>query len=315
LDNTFNPGASYDVYSLAVQADGKILVGGWFSTLGGQVRNYIGRLNADGTLDSGFNPGASSSVESFAVQADGKILVGGGFSTLGGQTRYCIGRLNADGTLDGAFDPGASSSVYSLAVEADGKILMGGDFYTLGGQTRDRIGRLNSTGPATQSLGYADSTITWLRGGTSPEAWRTTFDHSTNGSDWISLGVGDRIPGGWQLTNVSLPPTSTLRARGYASGGHYNASGWFVETSSGAAAFALQPASRTNDAGTTATFSVTACGSQPLSFQWLKNGAALVDGGNISGVTAPTLTLSNVLAADAGAYRVAVSNAQNSVTS
>ena len=47
---------------LAVQADGKILVGGDFTTLGGQTRNYLGRLNADGTLDSGFNPGADGIV-------------------------------------------------------------------------------------------------------------------------------------------------------------------------------------------------------------------------------------------------------------
>src|ERR1017187_6248760 len=90
--DTFNPGASYKVYSLAVQADGKILVGGGFTTLGGQTRNYLGRLNVDGTVDSGFNPGANNYVLSLAVQADGKILVGGYFSTLGGQTRNHLGR-------------------------------------------------------------------------------------------------------------------------------------------------------------------------------------------------------------------------------
>src|SRR6266436_4331042 len=87
LPDSFNPGANYVVTSLAVQADGKILVGGFFSTLGGQSRNYIGRLNADGTLDTSFNPGTGSYVESVAVQADGKILVGGGFTTLAGQSR------------------------------------------------------------------------------------------------------------------------------------------------------------------------------------------------------------------------------------
>ena len=65
------------MYSLAVQADGKVLVGGHIDTLGGQSRNGIGRLNADGTLDRGFNPGAGGEVNSLAVQADGKILVGG----------------------------------------------------------------------------------------------------------------------------------------------------------------------------------------------------------------------------------------------
>ncbi len=48
--------------SLAVQADGKILVGGYFTTLGGQTRNNIGRLNADGTVDTSFNPGAEETM-------------------------------------------------------------------------------------------------------------------------------------------------------------------------------------------------------------------------------------------------------------
>jgi hypothetical protein len=80
------------VYALAVQADGKILVSGWFTTLGGQTRTGIGRLNANGTLDTGFNPGASYRVISLPVQADGKILLGGEFTTLGGQARNYIGR-------------------------------------------------------------------------------------------------------------------------------------------------------------------------------------------------------------------------------
>jgi uncharacterized delta-60 repeat protein len=229
LDSGFNPGASYYVYSLAVQADGKILVGGGFTTLGGQPCTCLGRLNADGTLDSAFDPGADSEVYSLAVQADGKILVGGGFTTLGGQTRNYIGRLNADGTLDSAFKPAANSPVESLAVQADGKILVGGLFTTLGGQPRNYIGRLNNTVPATPSLTYDGSTITWLRGGTSPEVWRTTFDFSTNAVNWVSLGAATRIGGGWQLTNTSLPSTTgTIRARGWVAGGGQNC--WFVET-------------------------------------------------------------------------------------
>ena len=57
LPDSFNPGANNNVFSLAVQADGKILVGGSFTTLGGQSRTNIGRLNADGTPDT-FPPSA-----------------------------------------------------------------------------------------------------------------------------------------------------------------------------------------------------------------------------------------------------------------
>src|SRR5712692_3301341 len=75
LPDSFNPGANGPVFSLAVQANENILVGGSFLALGGQSRTNIGRLNADGTLDTSFNPGASRglAVYSLAVQTDGKI--------------------------------------------------------------------------------------------------------------------------------------------------------------------------------------------------------------------------------------------------
>ena len=97
------------MYSLAVQADGKILVGGDFTTLGGQTRNYIGRLNADGTLDTGFNPGPRRWVVCirWRCRRTGRFWWAAHFTTLGGQPRNNIGRLNADGTLDTGFNPGA----------------------------------------------------------------------------------------------------------------------------------------------------------------------------------------------------------------
>jgi len=149
LDTTFNPGTdsiNWSVDALAVQEDGKIVAGGVFNRMGGQTRNYIARLNPDGTLDTSFNPGANLSVKTLAMQEDGKILVGGSFTTLGGGARNYIGRLNPDGTLDADFNPGASSYPYTLAVQADGKIVVGGQFTTLSGQTRNRIGRLNPDG-------------------------------------------------------------------------------------------------------------------------------------------------------------------------
>jgi uncharacterized delta-60 repeat protein len=139
-------GADSDVRVLAVQSDDKILVGGYFTHLRGQTRNYIGRLNANGGLDRDFNPGTDGQVRTLAVQSDGKILVGGGFTELGGQPRNNIGRLNADGSLDTTFNPGANGGVSSLAIQSDGKILVGGAFTDLGGQPRSYIGRLNADG-------------------------------------------------------------------------------------------------------------------------------------------------------------------------
>ena len=79
----FDPNANTLVRTIVVQPDGKILIGGDFTTVGGVARNRIARLNPDGTLDTAFNPNANSNIISIALQSDGKILVGGSFSTIG----------------------------------------------------------------------------------------------------------------------------------------------------------------------------------------------------------------------------------------
>lgn len=102
---------------------------------------------------------------------------------------------------------------------------------------RGNLARLNNTEPATQSLTFDGSILTWTRGGTSPEVWRTTFDYSIDGVAWSSLGVGSRIAGlpagqagGWQLGGLALPSGATIRARGCVTGGQFNGSGSFVES-------------------------------------------------------------------------------------
>jgi len=314
LDGSFVAEANGMVRALAVQTDGKILVSGTFTMLNGQPRNNIGRLNTDGTLDSGFNPGANGGVLALAVQANGKILAGGDFTWAGGQARDRIARFHADGTLDGDFNPGASRTVSTLAVQPDGKSLLGGTFATLGGQPRKHIARLNNTEPATQSLTSDGLTVTWRRGGASPEVSRTTFDYTTDGVTWIGLGAGERIAGGWQVSGVTLPSPVTIRGRGNVAGDG-TGSRWVVETYGGNITLLTQPLTRTNDAATTATLSVSAIGEAPLHYQWWKDGAPLADGGYITGATTRTLTLSNLLEAAEGSYSVVVSNALGVVTS
>jgi uncharacterized delta-60 repeat protein len=152
LDTGFNPvtGASGAIRSTAVQSDGKIIIGGSFTSYNGTGRNNIARLNADGSLDTGFDPGtgANDIIWSTAVQSDGKIIIGGGFTSFNGTARNRIARLNADGSLDTGFDPGlgASNTILSITVQADGKIIIGGDFTSYNGTGRNRIARLNTDG-------------------------------------------------------------------------------------------------------------------------------------------------------------------------
>jgi uncharacterized delta-60 repeat protein len=142
------------VLTAVPQPDGKVLIGGSFTTVQGKPRNRIARLKANGALDAAFNPNADGTVESIVVQGDGKILIGGFFTTLqpGAKgpviTRRYIARLEANGRPDASFDPNADREVLTMALQSDGKIVIGGRFNTLqpnGAATpsiRTRIARL-----------------------------------------------------------------------------------------------------------------------------------------------------------------------------
>jgi uncharacterized delta-60 repeat protein len=98
IDNTFNCGSGADssVQTVAVQNDGKILIGGTFHEFDGAKRDCIARLNSDGTLDPAFAPaGVSVVVRAISVAPDGNILIGGGFTNVDGVERRSIARLKA----------------------------------------------------------------------------------------------------------------------------------------------------------------------------------------------------------------------------
>ncbi len=154
LDQSFNPGTGAnrtggtDVYTCAIQSDGKIIIGGLFTSYNIVTRNYIARINSDGSLDATFNPSPSSVVYTCLIQTNGKIIIGGDFFTYASFPRSYIARLNSDGTIDGTFNLGSgpSSTVLSCAKQTDGKILIGGFFTTYNGTSTSRIARLNSDG-------------------------------------------------------------------------------------------------------------------------------------------------------------------------
>ncbi len=153
LDTTFDPVAGFnsDINSTYIQPDGKIIVGGEFTSYNGISRSKIARLNINGSLDTSFDPasGFDSAVESIALQSDGKIIVSGGFSIFNGITRNTIARLNANGSLDNSFDPviGANGQqgyegISTLTIQSDGKIIAGGYFDSFNGVPRNNIARL-----------------------------------------------------------------------------------------------------------------------------------------------------------------------------
>ena len=152
IDNTFNIGTGFTntVFSIALQPDNKILVGGEFTSYDGTNSNRIIRLDTGGTIDNTFNIGTgfSGNVRTIALQPDGRILVGGEFTSYNGTTRNRIIRLEQNGTIDNTFNIGTgfTNSVLSIALQPDGKILAGGEFISYDGTSRNRIIRLNTGG-------------------------------------------------------------------------------------------------------------------------------------------------------------------------
>ena len=151
-DATFTPGTGADniIRTIAIQSDGKIIIGGTFTNYNGSTLNNIARLNSNGTIDVTFTlgTGANSTVNTAVLQGDGKIIIGGDFTSYNGTSRNRIARLNADGTLDATFDPGvgANATVFSTAIQSDGKIVIGGSFSTYNSNTKNFIARINSNG-------------------------------------------------------------------------------------------------------------------------------------------------------------------------
>ena len=145
-----NSGANDFIAALALQPDGKILIGGNFTAFNGYNRHHIARLNSDGSVDTTFNPGlgADGMVWSIALQANGQLVIGGEFATYNGTAAIKVARLNADGTLDTTFNPGTgpNGNVNSVAVDASNRVVIGGDFETVAGLTRGGVARLNGDG-------------------------------------------------------------------------------------------------------------------------------------------------------------------------
>jgi uncharacterized delta-60 repeat protein len=159
LDTTFRvhaflglsdpPGAA-----VAIQPDGKILIGGNFYSINGVQRSGIARLNNDGSLDASFAPAVTggyfttAGVNVIQPLSYGKIVVGGVFTLVNGVAMSGITRLNADGTLDSSFDPagGVNGSVTTLFGQSDGRIIIAGAFNKVAGTDRGALARLNADG-------------------------------------------------------------------------------------------------------------------------------------------------------------------------
>ncbi|HTM91432.1 MAG TPA: T9SS type A sorting domain-containing protein, partial [Flavisolibacter sp.] len=152
LDNNFKPGSMLSQYAtinvIRVQKNGKILIGGTFTSWKTAAAKGLVRLNDNGDRDTNFAPNGTNfqmyyssstiSIEAIHELPDSSLLIGGNFAFFNGLPRMGLVKLLSDGNLDYSFlqEPSitlnGNFTVNNIAVTGQNKILLGGHFYISG---------------------------------------------------------------------------------------------------------------------------------------------------------------------------------------
>jgi uncharacterized delta-60 repeat protein len=203
LDTTFDSdgkvttdiGPNDDALSIALQNDGKIIIGGG-SDASGSLETTLIRYNSNGSLDTTFNSDGIATIDfaisndaaySVAIQSDGKIIAAG-YADLGGQVVFALLRLNSNGSLDTTFDTDGKittafgsfyDSAYSVVIQSDGKIIASGNSNN-GSQTLFATARYNTNG-ALDTTFDTDGKIT------------TAFGSSDDGANAVAIQSDGKI--------------------------------------------------------------------------------------------------------------------------
>lgn len=229
LDSTFKNApagkvkSNHNVRGIAVQADGKIIIGGYFTLIDGVARNYLARLNTDGSLDTSFTPIVNGYVEDVKLDAGGNILISGWFTQVQGASRWGVARLKADGALDPTFNANATPNgansgswpVYQLALQSNGQILYAGGTLRYGAEVHRGVARLNSDGTADSSFLSAIND------------WGTSVAVQTvSGEEKILVGGSFTVAGQRAIANDAVVGTDSPR-RGVV---RFNANGTVDDT-------------------------------------------------------------------------------------
>jgi len=234
LDETFDAGTGImgQPMSVAIQPDGKIIVGGLFAFVNGVERNMIARINTDGSVDDSFVPPTGDTVTALdlIIQPDGKIIAGGNFhdsEVIFGEddsVPVYIKRFNADGTVDNTFmsEQSVGNQVLTLSLQDDGKLLAGGWFDKVGGVTKNRLARLNNT-----VLSVKDYQMAGLSVYPNPVTDKLTIDTGSFTSATATVSVYDIT--GKMLYNAEQAATGNIQVD-MAS---YNSGLYFVTVSAG----------------------------------------------------------------------------------
>ncbi|MBN8459583.1 MAG: hypothetical protein J0M04_17270 [Verrucomicrobia bacterium] len=328
-------GANSTVRCMTVLSDSDLLLGGDFTTYNSNTSHrYLARINSDGSLHTPFNTstatGTSNIVTALGAGANGSFVVGGSLS-YGGMSRFL--RCAADGTVDTAFAPtgqGSSTTFSRIRVLADGRVMASGS--NLPPSNRG-VTRLSTTGAWSSADFFGPTSGSF-----------TDFVHQANGR---TVGTGTfsfvRLPSGsGNFSNIASFDTVGALDQTWATGtgfdnttnaiaqrpdGQLWVGGNFLNYNGTAVqrlariggdpanpAIVNQPTATGVAPGSTAYLGVGASGTG-LTYQWLKNGSPLANGGNISGATSAVLAISNASPADDADYTVEVTGGVTTIAS
>jgi uncharacterized delta-60 repeat protein len=306
LDPTFttsNSGFNQELMDIALQNDQPVVVGGFTSYRGTSIAR-VARLNLDGTLDTDFAPPVfNGNINAITVDGANAIIVGGAFTTVGGNTHNNIVRfLPGTSTRDPNF-PGNSSSVEvtSLLTRPEGSILVGstGRFHRLFGAepVMPRISFV--TNDAKASIGQPVKLEVGLSGPSTGATYQWFKDGELlageNSQELFRAAVSEGDTGVYHVvvTIDSAEIVSPLRRI----------------DALGAPRFIRNPQTGRAYLGTRHLLSAKAVGVEPLSYQWLKNGAPL------SGAVSAGHFFTSITANDAGTWSLRVTNPQGTTES
>ena len=325
LDTGFSPPTAPNnpVYSLAVQSDNSVVIGGVFTTFASANLSHVARLYADGTRDTTFtNFGINNTVQALAIQADGGILIGGAFTTINNTNQSYLGRLYGN-----LYPPEFVTQPTSRNTNVGANVTFSA-----------QVNNPTTTGFQWRKDGNNIPSAT----GTSYSLFNVQFSDAGNYSVFVSDAVGGTTSSN-ALLQVGIPPAFTSQAgslsvtQGQSASFTINATGsplnyfWkkngaFITgqtnsslnyasvvatnaatytcqvsnflgsiTSTGAVltiayppTISVQPIGQTIGVGSNFTVSVTATGNPAVAYQWRTNGTAL------GGATSASFTVNGI---------------------
>lgn len=221
IDPSFSVGVgpSQRVVAVTAYPDGRLLIGGQFTTVAGVTNRSVARLLASGALDTSFQSGFTSvvSMTHLTIQPDGKAILAGDFDSYGGRVAKGVVRANGDGSVDTAWGQptGTTGTVYVVRMLPDGKYLLGGLFDRfVDGTWKNGLARIQGF-EGYPSFCSGDGSGTACPCGNSGAAARGCANSvSASGARLVASGTASLAGDGLVLQGDSMPNSSALYFQG-----------------------------------------------------------------------------------------------------